>query len=361
LASIHRATGFGLSGSLHVTFSPAPGVLVCGVNSNQTQLLRNRRDTGWTVWFTGLSGSGKSTLARALASRLDALSIGYEILDGDEIRRDLSPDLGFSASDRDENIRRIGFLARLLNRHEVVSIVAAISPYHEMREAVRRRSARFLQVHVDCSLDTLIERDTKGFYRRAMAGEIPQFSGISDVYETPTNPDVYFDTGKLIPEDCVDLIVLKLQELKWLPGSPEKSGSPRLRAAEEPAGRAAAGALKYLSAFGNRLYGQILFAFALVGLALAADWTAQSIWGSSSPLILAGGVALSTFVLGLRAGLVSVAAATLLADYFYIAPVFTWTLDHHTFWMSAQFLAIAIATHYAVRLLKFREIEQTAR
>lgn len=328
------------------------------------EFLDNQQRAACTIWFTGLSGSGKSTLARALASRLEILSIDYEILDGDEIRHDLSPDLGFSKSDRDENIRRIGFLTRLLSRHNVVSVVAAISPYDEMREDVRRRSARFLQVHVDCALETLIERDTKGFYRRAMAGEMKQFSGISDIYEPPANPDLYLDTGELTPEACVAIIVSKLEELGWLPLSPGTSETTRFRAAERFENKMAAALMSFAGLI-NRSQWRVLLAFALVALALAADWTAQLIWGSSSPLVLAGGVALSTCALGLGAGLAAAAAAIFVADYFYVAPVFALTFNRNTLWMSAHFLLIALATHYAVRLFKYRNVapatEQTWR
>jgi adenylylsulfate kinase len=308
--------------------------------------------TACTIWFTGLSGSGKSTLARALASRLEILAAEYEILDGDEIRQDLSSDLGFSRRDRDENIRRIGFLTRVLNRHNIISLVAAISPYDEMREDVRRRSAKFLQVHVDCALETLIERDTKGFYKKAMAGEIEHFSGISDIYQPPADPDLYFDTGQLTPEECVEIIVLKLQELQWLPHSSETSEATPFRAVGYLTSRIAAIASRNSAGFGNYLHWRVLLAFVLVAVALAVDWTAQLIWGSSSPLVLAVGVALSTSILGLAAGLVAVVTAILAADYFYIAPVFTLTLNRDTFWMSVYFLLIALATHYMARLFK---------
>lgn len=316
------------------------------------------RKLAWTIWFTGLSGSGKSTLARALASRLRSLSISYEILDGDEIRKQICSDLGFSRRDRNENIRRIGYITRLLNRHNVVSIVAAISPYEEMREDVRRRSARFLQVHVDCPLETLIQRDTKGFYRLALAGEMAQFSGISDIYESPVSPDLYLDTGELTREQCLALIITKLQDLKWLPPS-EPTQTTRSRLAASPAGIAVTAGITWFASVAKHSRWRPLFAFALVALALAANWAAQSIWGSSSPLILAAGVSLSTFALGLPAGLVSVVAASLVADYFYIAPVFNLTLNEDTFWISVHFLAIAIATHLAVRLLTNRRSTAT--
>jgi adenylyl-sulfate kinase len=155
---------------------------------------------GFILWFTGLSGAGKSTLAQAVGAELAALAPGrrIEILDGDEIRTYLSKGLGFSKEDRDTNIRRIGFVARLLARNGVVAVGAAISPYAEIRGEVRARAAQdgtpFVEVHVDADLDALIARDVKGLYKKAIAGEIDHFTGVSDPYERPANPDVYVRT-----------------------------------------------------------------------------------------------------------------------------------------------------------------------
>lgn len=187
----------------------------------------------WTVWFTGLSGSGKSTLARALASYLDGLSIDYELIDGDEIRRDLCRDLGFTKKDRDENIRRIGYVARLLNRHHVVSIVAAISPFREARSQVRNKIPRFLEVHIDCSLPVLVKRDVKGLYKRALAGELKNFSGVSGPYEPPLRPDIYLNSGKQSEEECLALIVTRLEDLNWIPGPLTNASSRQLRVPAE--------------------------------------------------------------------------------------------------------------------------------
>jgi adenylyl-sulfate kinase len=172
---------------------------------------------GCTVWFTGLSGAGKSTLARGLAEQLRRLDLDYELLDGDELRKDLCRDLGFEKSDRDENVRRIGFIARLLNRHRVIAVVAAISPYRHARLEARQNNHRFLEVHVDCRLEILIQRDAKGLYNRAIAGEIPHFSGISDPYEAPLVPDLYLNTENQSPKECLMTLVAKLEELDWLP------------------------------------------------------------------------------------------------------------------------------------------------
>lgn len=173
----------------------------------------------WTVWFTGLSGSGKSTLANRLAEYLDLRTCPYELIDGDAVREQLCQGLGFSKEDRDENIRRIGYVAGLLNRHNIVSIVAAISPYRQARADVRNRLPKFLEIHVDCPLETLVRRDVKGLYKRALAGQIEHFSGISDPYEAPVDPDVYVNSGTQTPEESLALIVGKLEKLGWMSAS----------------------------------------------------------------------------------------------------------------------------------------------
>jgi adenylyl-sulfate kinase len=152
-------------------------------------------EQGLTVWLTGLSGAGKTTIASRLAGELQGRDRRVEVLDGDVIRENLSKGLGFSKADRDTNIRRIGFVAELLTRNGVVVIVAAISPYRAVRDEVRRSVGRFLEVYVRCPLDELVRRDVKGLYRRALAGEIPQFTGVSDPYEEPAAPEVVVDTG----------------------------------------------------------------------------------------------------------------------------------------------------------------------
>jgi adenylyl-sulfate kinase len=145
---------------------------------------------GFVVWFTGLSGAGKSTLAHALAVRLQAAGQKVEILDGDVVRENLSQGLGFSREDRDINIRRIAFVAKLLARNGVIVIVAAISPYRAARDEARESIGNFIEVHVQCPIDELVRRDTKGLYARALAGSLPNFTGISDPYEAPLAPDV---------------------------------------------------------------------------------------------------------------------------------------------------------------------------
>ena len=160
---------------------------------------------GGIAWFTGLSGAGKSTLATALAARLAGVR-PIELLDGDDVRTFLSAGLSFSRADRDTNVNRIAFVGRLLAKHGVLVFVAAISPYAETRARLRALSEAaghpFVEVFVDAPLATVIERDVKGLYRRAQAGEIPSFTGISDPYEPPTAPDVRVRTDQETRADC---------------------------------------------------------------------------------------------------------------------------------------------------------------
>ena len=163
---------------------------------------------GQTVWFTGLSGSGKSTLAFAVEEALIARGVAAYVLDGDNVRMGLNRDLGFSPDDRTENVRRIGEVCRLFQDAGLVVLTAFISPYRADREAVRalHPDGTFTEVFVDTSLEVCEERDVKGLYSRARAGEIPDFSGISAPYETPISPDLRIDTGQPI-QDCVDAVL----------------------------------------------------------------------------------------------------------------------------------------------------------
>lgn len=158
---------------------------------------------GITIWLTGLSGSGKSTIANLLARRLKAHGAKVEILDGDIIRTNLSKGLGFSKADRDTNIRRIGFVCRLLSRNGVIVLAAAISPYRKLRDEVRATTTNFVEVFTDCDFDTLVRRDVKGLYKKALAGEIKNFTGVSDPYEVPLNPEVRTDSSKQLPDESV--------------------------------------------------------------------------------------------------------------------------------------------------------------
>ncbi|MBA3671228.1 MAG: adenylyl-sulfate kinase [Gemmatimonadaceae bacterium] len=176
---------------------------------------------GLTVWLTGLSGAGKSTLATALYARLRALGVPTEVLDGDEVRTNLSQGLGFSRADRDTNVRRIAYVARLLSRHGVVVIAAAISPYADARNEARRTIGRFVEVFVNASVDTCITRDTKGLYGKALAGVITAFTGISDPYEAPTAPDLTIDTERESVEQGVEKLLQLIVAQGVLPTEPD--------------------------------------------------------------------------------------------------------------------------------------------
>lgn len=166
---------------------------------------------GFTLWFTGLSGAGKSTLSQAVAARLRDHGAEVELLDGDVIRTRLSKGLGFSKEDRDENIRRIAFVCELLSSHGIIAIVAAISPYRAVRDEVRSRIANFVEVYVECPIEVLAERDIKGLYKKALAGEIPNFTGISDPYEPPLAPAVTVNSSRETPEQSVERIWATLE------------------------------------------------------------------------------------------------------------------------------------------------------
>ena len=173
--------------------------------------------TGFVVWFTGLSGAGKSTIANALVAELAQRGRHAELLDGDEVRTHLSKGLGFSKDDRDTNIRRIGYVARLVARSGGVAITAAISPYRDVRDEVRALTPGFVEVYARCPIATLTERDTKGLYRKALAGEIANFTGVSDPYEEPLHPEVVCDTARETPAESLAKIVNALERLGHLP------------------------------------------------------------------------------------------------------------------------------------------------
>src|SRR5690349_5759758 len=169
---------------------------------------------GFTVWFTGLSGAGKSTITAELVREFEKRGVGHEVLDGDVVRTHLSKGLGFSKEDRDTNIRRIGWVASTLTKHGVGVVCAAISPYRAIRDEVRADVAKagtFVEVYAKCPIPVLSDRDPKGLYKKALAGEIKNFTGVSDPYEEPLRPEVVVDTGQQTSAESVDAILRHLQ------------------------------------------------------------------------------------------------------------------------------------------------------
>ena len=171
---------------------------------------------GVTIWFTGLPSSGKSTVARILERNFRQWRLKCELLDGDVIRTNLSKGLGFSREDRDANIKRIGFVAHLLTRNDVIAIASAISPFRETRDYNRRLIGNFVEVYVKCSVDECEKRDVKGLFKKARAGEIKGFTGVDDPYEEPLHPEVVCETEKETPEGSAQKVVAKLVELGYL-------------------------------------------------------------------------------------------------------------------------------------------------
>lgn len=178
---------------------------------------------GFILWFTGLSGAGKSTLAERLVERFKTAQFKVELLDGDVVRTHLSKGLGFSKEDRDTNIRRIGFVCDLLSRNGVIAISAAISPYKEIRDEIRKQATNFIEVYVSCPLEECIRRDVKGLYKKALAGEIQNFTGVSDPYEPPENPEIVVHTDQESIDESLDKILAYLQERSLITLSREAS------------------------------------------------------------------------------------------------------------------------------------------
>ena len=173
--------------------------------------------TGFTLWFTGLSGAGKSTISEIVERDLRERGLKVEVLDGDVVRTHLSKGLTFSKEDRDTNIRRIGWVCEVLTRNDVVAIAAAISPYRAVRDEVRERIGRFVEVYVECSIEHLAERDVKGLYKKALAGEIANFTGVSDPYEPPLSPEVVcYSDGRESAEQSAAKVIGKLEALGYI-------------------------------------------------------------------------------------------------------------------------------------------------
>ena len=194
---------------------------------------------GFTVWFTGMSGAGKSTVSRLLEQRLRELGAKVELLDGDVVRTHLSKGLGFSKEDRDTNILRIGFVANLLTRNGVATIVSAISPYRDARNQCRAQIRDFVEVFVHATVEECAKRDVKGLYAKALAGEITGFTGVSDPYEPPQSPEIYVDTMSQNVDESIQLILNELVDMGYIENKQrlvhkpqEHSGYTDLRVAE---------------------------------------------------------------------------------------------------------------------------------
>lgn len=173
--------------------------------------------TAFTVWLTGLPCSGKSTLLALLSKEMARRGIPHEALDSDILREHMSKELGFNKADREENIHRIGYVCSVLARHNIPTIVAAITPYRSMRERLRLSNTHFVEVYVKASIETCVRRDVKGLYKKALEANINNFTGVSDVYEAPSSPDLTLETEQCGPSECVSLMIQKLESLGYVP------------------------------------------------------------------------------------------------------------------------------------------------
>ena len=182
---------------------------------------------GCTVWFTGLPCSGKTTVADLVAEELRNRNLRVERLDGDIVRQSLTRDLGFSKEDRDKNIERVTFVAKLLTRNGVAVLCSFISPYRDVRAQSRAEIGNFFEVYCRCPLEVLIQRDVKGLYRKALAGEISNFTGVSDPYEEPLNPDVVCETDKETIGESAAKVIDKLEEMGYIPEATQKRAYSR--------------------------------------------------------------------------------------------------------------------------------------
>lgn len=179
----------------------------------------SENETGYVLWMTGLSGAGKTTIALDLEQKLLERGLKVERLDGDVVRESLTRDLGFTAEDRRKNIERVTFVAKLLSRNGVGTVCSFISPYQSVRDLVRENTTNFLEVYIDAPLDVVIDRDVKGLYAKALAGEIPNFTGISDPFEAPENPDIHIRTDLGTVEECSDQLLMELEMRGYIPVS----------------------------------------------------------------------------------------------------------------------------------------------
>ncbi len=190
---------------------------------------------GFTIWFTGLPSSGKTTLALLLTKELAPYGQHVEVLDGDEMRKRLTKGLGFSKEDRDENIRRIAFVAGAVTRAGGIAITCAISPYRSIRQEAREEIKNFVEVYVDCPVEECIKRDVKGLYKKALAGQIQNFTGVSDPYEPPPSPEVVVKTAQETEAESVGKIMAALKRLGYLPAATATAQEPPLSPAEREA------------------------------------------------------------------------------------------------------------------------------
>ena len=180
-------------------------------------MLTTNQQKGFVLWMTGLSGAGKTTIALILVEELKQRGLNIERLDGDVVRESLTRDLGFTKEDRTKNIERVTFVAKLLSRNNVGCVCSFISPYQSVRDHVRENTTNFLEVFIDAPLEVVIERDVKGLYKKAIAGEIPNFTGISDPFEAPKNPDIHIRTDQQTPQESAKAIIAALEARELVP------------------------------------------------------------------------------------------------------------------------------------------------
>lgn len=184
---------------------------------------------GATLWFTGLPSSGKSTIAREVYQRLLDRGLPVELLDGAEVRESLSRGLSFSKEDREEHIRRMGFVAKLLSRNGVIAVCAAVSPYRATREEVRRNTRRFIEVYVDCPVDVAEQRDTDGWYAKARRGEVSEFTGVNAPYEPPVAPEVHIHSDRESVDEAATKVLARLEDLHVIPRAADERAQEELR------------------------------------------------------------------------------------------------------------------------------------
>jgi len=179
------------------------------------------RTRGFTLWFTGLPCSGKTTISEIVGKEFRERDLNVEMLDGDELRRNLSKDLGFSKEDRETHIKRVGFIAKLLSRNDVATLAAFVSPYRAVRKYLRIEIGNFIEVYVKCPVEVCIKRDVKGMYKKAIAGEIKNFTGISDPYEEPLEPEIIVETDKEMPMESAQKVIQRLESMEYIPPASE--------------------------------------------------------------------------------------------------------------------------------------------